>query len=773
MKLAIFIILTLSLSYLLARRLRQSLRTIPIRKGKLNEVAKDFESLKEQFNDDSQYLRFSKVETLKAELIKLKIRLQELEPLFLRKQIREKLSEITDFENNLIPQRSLVNERFLKKEQERARDIFYDQNGTPLLTEEQIKSVLCDDDRNLIIAGAGSGKTRVIDFKVRYLVKHKKISPSKIILLSFSRKSAGDLIKKISENVPGIEARTIHSFSSRAIENDGKHLFDENNKELNLFVIEAIAQTLKEKSYFRIFLEFYTKYFSEMKSFIFYKSLNELRADLKKNNSKLITNDSFCEIKAKRTLKTLKGEYVRSIDERYIADFLYLQGIDYVYEKRYPYSKQSYYPDFYLVEYDLYWEHFAITSEGVPPAWFGNPEGYMMGMEWKRELHEGNGTRMLESYSYLLNEGKTSAYLGKLLFDAGVKINMNFDDEGVYSKISGAFSQFFIKFYNSYKLSGHSVTELKEKFSGPMNQLFLQFFERFLYHFEEHVKKENKMDFSDMIIAATNKYQNNNGDVFDYVIVDEFQDTSNLAMKLLNNVFQHSPHSTLLCVGDDWQSIYGFNGSDVSILSGYENNYSGVSVQKLNSNFRSHSRIVDLGKRFISKNPTQIPKDVTSQNNHFNESEIDFLSFKQMEEKIKTIPDNESVFVLYRYNDDCPVGLGIFKEFFKIDRNRKPVRSPACPKNISLMTIHGSKGLEARHVFVLFPDGVSKKFPSDMEDHFVFNMLKTSSDGFPFSEERRLMYVAITRAEQNLYFVSPNKSTDPNSVFWDELKELV
>lgn len=120
--------------------------------------------------------------------------------------------------------------------------------------------------------------------------------------------------------------------------------------------------------------------------------------------------------------------------------------------------------------------------------------------------------------------------------------------------------------------------------------------------------------------------------------------------------------------------------------------------------------------------------------------------------------------MVYRYHKQCQ------NRYFEMDRNKRPIKRSGQSKNISLMTIHASKGLEAQHVFLLFPDGVRRKFPSEIEDHFVFNMLKTTADDFPFSEERRLMYVGITRAEQNLYFVSP--TNDPNSVFWDELIEL-
>ena len=273
-----------------------------------------------------------------------------------------------------------------------------------------------------------------------------------------------------------------------------------------------------------------------------------------------------------------------------------------------------------------------------------------------------------------------------------------------------------------------------------------------------------------MVIDAIAKIKSEGLRPYEYIIVDEFQDTSNLAMKLLDAVYELDANTTFLSVGDDWQSIYGFNGSDVTILSEYKKRYLGVSVQNLNSNFRSHSRIVELGKRFITKNPAQISKAVVSSNAKFDNSEIAFISFEEMEKKIQSIPDNESVLVLYRYHDDCPAMRGIFNNYFVMDGNKRPVRRSGNSKDISLMTIHASKGLEAQHVFLLFPDGVRRKFPSEIEDHFIFNMLKTTTDDFPFAEERRLLYVAITRAEQNLYFVSPNK--DPNSVFWDELKEL-
>lgn len=764
----VFFVLGLAFLFI---KLQQAYQRANLLRVNLLKFDDDLLEMERVAKDSSEFLRYSKLNSIQKTLENLKCQVLAVKNVFLRKESAKLLAKIESLQSNLPRIREQTNRQFFIQEKERARSIFTDTYGKPLLTDEQLEAVLCNDNRNLVVAGAGSGKTRVIDFKVRYLVNYKKVSPQKILLLSFSKKSAGDLTAKISKNVPGITSKTIHSFSFHNCDRKDRKLFDENKNEMANFVIRALVETLREKDIFQHFQTFYEKFFSDLKPLIFYKSLNDLRADLKKINSKLINfPDLFGEIKARRALKTLRGEYVRSVDERYIADFLYLQNIDYEYEPKYTAIGSSYYPDFYLKDYQIYLEHFAITSSGQPPPYFDNPQKYLNGIVWKRRIHQQNKTKMIESYSYLLNKRGSSDYLSELLTHAGIPIRDLTMDETIFNKISRNFAKIFTKFYNSFKLSGLSISELKQNNTADGNRLFLAIFERFLFHFEELVKNENKMDFNDMLIEAITNIQNIDTRSYDYIIIDEFQDTSILAMKLLDVIFQSNPNATLLAVGDDWQSIYGFNGSDVTIFSNYNKRYEGVSERVLNSNFRSHAKVVDLGKEFITRNPAQRKKSVISQNSSFGASEVDFISFELMEQKILALPDNETIFVLYRYNEDCPALRGIFQNYFYLDKHRKPVRKSHQSKKISLMSLHASKGLEAQHVFILFPDGIKRKFPSEIEDHFVFNMLKTSEDNFQFSEERRLMYVGITRAEQNLYFVSPNK--DPNSVFWDELAEL-
>lgn len=768
----VFTLISLALFGLIILRIRKDLQTLPNDKLKISEINKEIETLKGLFSDDTKYFRYSWAIPIKEKLQSLKIVLANTKNLLLLRERKRKIQALDEFYNNFEAKRKEANEDFISKEKERCRNIFRDGNKD-LLTDEQIQAVLSEDDRNLIVAGAGSGKTKVIDFKVRYLINIKKISPEKIVLLSFSRKSAADLIRKISEHTKGVEVRTIHAFSAQMLGDKDIELFNDNNREMELLVLKALAETITEKNAFSLFTHFYENYFYDLKPLIFYTKLDDLRDDLRKANSKLIlSDDKFEEIKAERALKTLKGEFVRSIDERYIADFLYLHEIEYQYEKRYPHCDESYHPDFYLTQFDVYLEHFAITKDGRPPSYFKDPQKYLDGIKWKQNLHKSQNTRMIETYSYLLNAGETSDYLKKVFSDSGISIKMSKAESKAYNVITREFSKLFVRFYNSFKLSGFLLEDLRSKFAEPHYSLFLEIFERFLGHYARLTNQEGKIDYSDLILKAIDTYREQMPKKHEYIIIDEFQDTSSLAMNLLNLVHNMNPGSVFFAVGDDWQSIYGFNGSDVTILSDFEKKYEGVSVRYLNNNFRSHSRIVDLGKQFVSKNPSQLQKNVVSQNSNFSKSEIDFIDFDQMLQKIDQIPDDESILVLYRYNDDCPAGRDGFNDHFYFNEYRKPVKRRTCKKNMSMMTIHGSKGLEARHVFFLFPDGTRRKFPSEIEDHFVFIMLKNRSDAFPFSEERRLMYVAITRAEQNLYFVAPN-GRSPNSVFWDELKELV
>jgi DNA helicase-4 len=655
--------------------------------------------------------------------------------------------------------RKQKNEILMKKNFEFASQLFKDQNGNSTLNEEQLEAVITDEDSNLIIAGAGSGKTTVIAHKVKYLVE-TGTNPEDILLLSFTKVSAASLKERIQKTMGvDVNVTTLHSFAFSTVKNENNkppQIADE--KKLYGKIYEALLNTLSKSKYLRHFLEFYGKYFYDIKPLVYYKNIQELRVDLRKVGSQLNDqNSSDEEIELRKRLSTLKGELVRSVDERFIADFLYIHGIRYEYEKKYELASYDYYPDFYLSDYDIYLEHFAIDKNGKAPAVFENPKKYVENIQIKRELHKKMGTKLIETTTAYLNDENSDEYLTKVLNAAGVETKNI--DKSVVEHISRKFNQFISTFYTRFKLSGKTLDELKRNYLEMPYKVFFSFYEGFISEFEGIKTDEGLSDFTDLLLMATDIYRQGKGTPYKYIIVDEFQDTSWVAMNLLDAVYEASPNSSFFMVGDDWQSIYGFNGSDVNVLINFRNR-SGCMVKYLNKNYRSHQNIVELGKKFIECNDQQFKKQVLSANQRHKDSQIQFIYSNDLEKQIRTINKNESIFLLGRYNDDEPITLinSLSDDGYV---------------NIEFKTIHRSKGLEATHVFVLFPNESKRDFPSLIQDHYIFNILKRNTDFFPFAEERRLMYVAITRAEKNVYYVSPFKDKRPNSDFWTEIENLV
>lgn len=374
-----YLIISLSTSVALAilvlvLKMRKAYRDKQSVAQQIERLRAYLESISQSLFNSNVFIRYSQVKESRTKVLEIFDHVSKLKNHYLKLEIANLKDDANSFLLDLDRNRLNHNQQFIKAEREKARSVLFDANGNALLTEEQMEAVLIDDDRNLIIAGAGSGKTRVIDFKVRYLVKVKEVDPGRIILLSFSSKSAKDLASKIGDNVKGVEARTIHSFAFQLVGKQGKKLFNNDQNEFGALVIHSLVEALSKNA--SAFWSFYRDFFVEVKPLIFYNDLRALREDLKKANSQVTyVPTDVDQYRFNRAFKTLKGEYVRSIDERYIADFLFLQNVDYIYENPYPHI-HNYFPDFYLTKEQIYLEHFAITENGNPPSYFQNPDAF-------------------------------------------------------------------------------------------------------------------------------------------------------------------------------------------------------------------------------------------------------------------------------------------------------------------------------------------------------------------------------------------------------------
>ena len=297
------------------------------------------------------------------------------------------------------------------------------------------------------------------------------------------------------------------------------------------------------------------------------------------------------------------------------------------------------------------------------------------------------------------------------------------------------------------------------------NLAFLKIFRTFYDSYQAAIEAEGQIDFGDMLNKSL-QYAIEAFPVlglkFRYIIIDEFQDTALGAIKLIRAIGDQNHDCRLFFVGDDWQSIYRFNGSDVGMIQDFENRFPNNKVMEIGINYRSYPNVVDLGKKFIAKNPYQRAKSVrsfhqTSKINQvirINNSTVvkKFLESIDRAEKEK----GASVYFLGRYNEDVPEYLAELQRVFK-------------NLIIEYMTIHKSKGLEADYVFILPPK--RNGFPSVVEDDPVLDLVAAPRENYQFAEERRLMYVAITRARKQVFFI--RSGSENQKTFMGEIEAIL
>jgi len=238
-------------------------------------------------------------------------------------------------------------------------------------------------------------------------------------------------------------------------------------------------------------------------------------------------------------------------------------------------------------------------------------------------------------------------------------------------------------------------------------------------------------------------------------MVDEFQDISGPRAGLIRLLHEKCDNSSLFCVGDDWQAIYRFAGSDLSYMTGFEETFGDTRMTKLDMTFRYNDSISNIATQFVTRNPDQIKKEIKTistvkkpaislfrSQNSKEEDQISNLAgvLKAIErQKQNTKP---TVLILGRYRFTLPEKAGLRQL-----RNRFPNLL------INLSTVHAAKGNEADYVIVVNLESGKHGFPSEKITHPLLEALLPPKQSHPFAEERRLFYVAITRARERVYLL--------------------
>ncbi len=683
------------------------------------------------------------------------------------------------------------NKAFVAAETAACASLLSDIEGKSL-DEQQRIAIVTDEDHNLVIAGAGAGKTLTIAGKVKYLCERQHIAPEDILLLAFGNSAAAEMSTRIGKMGYAVKASTFHALGLGIITQAGKKhpdVFSDDDFKIFMgdFFKTKIIKNPKLMESLIIYFAYYLRIPADMDQF---SSLGEAieyekNADLETMQSKYF-HDKADEMGENKL--TLHGEYVKSLQELDIANFLFMHGIRYEYERVFPvptdpYRKQ-YRPDFYLPDYDIYYEHFGVDKSGRLP-WLSPVEEkkYQEGIKWKREFHQKNGTKLIETYSWYQQEGILLEKLEETLKANGVEVKEpNYADlfDKIYNNTGEKYFKEFIKlcgtFLHLFKSNGYRESDLcsldfknkeyKTRFHEERLRLFKSIMGSILAEYTAELTRQGKVDFSDMINdAAAIVSSGFQVHPYKYIIVDEYQDIAVSRSKLLDAILDQTG-AHLLCVGDDWQSIYRFTGSDIGLFTGFEKHYEGTEIMRIERTYRNSQQLIDSAARFITKNPAQYKKSLVSSKScpapiHFQlyrDNAAEAIK-KTVDDIIRRYGPGKSILFLGRTNYELEAlkGTGLFKEKEK-NRSLVYLANPKVP--VSFLTVHRSKGLEADNVVILNFNNALLGFPNKIADDPLLELVLSSSDTFLYGEERRLLYVALTRTRNEVFLIT--SETNPS-----------
>ena len=648
---------------------------------------------------------------------------------------------------------------------------------------KQRRSIVSEEDNCLVVSSAGSGKTSSIVGKVRYLIDIKHINPQNILLISYTNKAAAELTERM--NIAGLRGYTFHKL---AIDIIGKATGQKPSicDNTDALFVKIYHKLLEDEDFKKSIVEYFVDYQAQEADWEHRK--NERRQQL----------SELKEVRLKAQFPDMNGEtiYVRSEQEQKICFVLSSLGVKFRYEEPYEHPlvdemHSQYKPDFSIYfEQDgktkrIYLEHFGVDEHGLVPTWFAKDKGityeeanqkYNDGITWKKAAHEKFGTILLTTSSADFHYSDIQHTLKASLEKAGVPIQEKTDAE-LYdmvlppnSKQEKAFIRLVVTFVTLIKSSSKSIQEVlrqtkskrDERSTFIIKNIFLPIYERYI----EELKSSGQIDFTDAILQATDICRSSHPVKYDYIIVDEFQDISIDRYNFLKVLREGNPPAKLYCVGDDWQSIYRFSGSDMALFNQFSEYFGSTEINKIETTYRFGEPLISLSSQFIQRNKAQIEKDIHPFNLQA-QTDLQFCAYERGDycnaigQLIASIPADKSIFLLGRYSFDDYYLSFLYKSvkegnhFYYFIRDRK----------IEFLTVHKSKGLEADYVIILQCNKDIYGFPSMVNDDPVLNYVLTKSDQYPYAEERRLFYVAITRAKIKTFVFYDRRFP---SVFVDE-----
>ena len=648
------------------------------------------------------------------------------------------------------------------------RRAFFDSIEHSSLSEEQARAVVCFDNRVQVLAAAGSGKTSVMVARAAYAVERGFVPPERVLLLAFNRAASSELQERIESRFAaagilsdGIKASTFHAFGLEVI---GSATGKKPRLAPWLEQGDDLAMTIEIVDHLRDASEDF-RYNWDLYRLLFANASTRLDGE---------SPDGYDSVSHTTGFRTFSGTLVKSQGERLIADFLFLNGVVFEYERPFAHdvadaTHSQYRPDFYYPDIDVWHEHWALDREGHPPKDF---TGYVQSMQWKRNLHTRFGTKLIETtWAEVIFEDGLKRLRGELV-DLGVEFDWNPDrpsaDPWAKPLKHEDLARLVRTFMCHVKSNSWSYEDLERRLGGEMTgldgfrtRLFLSCYWPIHEEWQNRLRADGSVDFEDMLVNAADLLEGGAVSLpYELVLVDEFQDSSQARARFVKGLLKQ-PGRYLLAVGDDWQSINRFAGADVSVMSQFSTWFGRGPQLTLTTTYRCSQEICDVARRFVSKNPVQFDKPMRS---------------------VATLPsrpvtvvsaDDESravVQILNRLSAEA-LASAVSVDYSEVTTvnvlGRYRFQQEVLPKqkweglDVTFRTVHGSKGLEVDFVIIPGMSTGTFGFPSNVTDDPVLELAMPTPDTYPHAEERRLFYVALTRARRGVFILASLAQPSP------------
>ncbi|MBN2647111.1 MAG: UvrD-helicase domain-containing protein [Thiotrichales bacterium] len=650
---------------------------------------------------------------------------------------------------------------------------FFAQIETYPLTQEQQRAVVTDEDRNLLIASAGSGKSSTLVAKVAYLLHKGLARPEQICVLAYNEEAASSIAERIArmQNKLGLSQERVYSATFHAL---GLEIIRQQQGQAPRLSPLASASRSQMLSYFQHKVNVLLSDAHFAQAWYDYLAIaKKPRPDLFRFSSQKAYYDYLAQMgasyatakdgKKRPVLTALNGIKVSSLESLYLANWLIAQGVEFRYLHPLAGSQnRTSLADFYYPDADLYHFHFALNAVKQWPKFLPD---YGRFIDQRRQAAKRLKVQVFETTSYQFDQGTILTELKQILIKAGVRF-APLSDEALSEMVNRTYRPeedltIFEVFLRHFKANGADFTAFDQQLAvqevaDPIRTtLFLEVFNHFYAAYQHDLNAQGEIDFNDQInlacqILERQQYQH----AFTYILVDEFQDISQDRKRLLQALLAQNPHAKLMAVGDDWQSIYRFSGADIDIMTHFSRHFGYSSLGYLTQTFRCYQGIADVAAEFVQQNPQQLPKKVHAHADialdpvqieaYESESEqivwVERLLYRLQQLALKKgVP--LTVFLLARYHRQKPDNLAHYQLRF-------------APLQIAFKSIHASKGLEADYVILLGLEAGAYGFPSERSDDPILHLVIPQPEAFAHAEERRLMYVALTRAKRGVFLLA-------------------